>query len=208
MKKFLTFVALQPPKQLHLTEYIPQDNEELKCGRKVHYPISILLETYAKKDEDVELLCIVSEDNEDVKQNLKTLKDEVADVEQDNGFRCKITELMISQEQYIKDHLDTFSKLIQQIEDGDDLYVCCTYGTKPIPIVEMMALNFAYQTKRNVSIKSVVYGMLMRENGEVVGTGLYDITALFFMTQIVNRMAEQKVKNPEDMIRSILDLED
>ena len=115
---------------------------------------------------------------------------------------------MVSREEHARDHLTTFSDLINFIEDGDELYTCCTYGTKPIPIIEMMALNFAYQAKDDVSIKSIVYGKVNRDQGKVVNAEIYDITGLFFMTQIVNRLAGTRAEHPAEIIRDILNLEE
>ena len=95
----------------------------------------------------------------------------------------------------------------------EELYACITYGTKPTPIVESMALNYAYKLKKNVSVGCIVYGRFMNHNPRLTAeeneknkenNGIYDTRALFFMDSMVNKLAEMKAPDPENAIRSML----
>ena len=116
--------------------------------------------------------------------------------------------LMVSKEENAKAHLDIFSKLVECVENDDEWHVCMTYGTKPVPIIEMMAMNYAYSLKDNVTMKCAVYGKVNREKNEVKDAVLYDVSALFYMDQLVNNLASNNIKKPEEVIRSILNIGD
>lgn len=208
MKKFITFIAMQPEKQLLRMKYQPQDNDQLKSEREVYFPISVLVESFAEKGDNINLIALMEEDNPDVERNMTLLRDELEEIALTVGFRYEVTQIPVSKAEHAKEHLTTFTKLIAQIDDGDEVYACCTYGTKPIPILEVMALNFAYRVKDNVSVKSIVYGKVNRKDGKVVGADIYDISGLFFMTQIINQLADLKVEHPDKVIGNMLDLED
>lgn len=57
-------------------------------------------------------------------------------------------------------HIATFQKLIDRTEEGDDLYACLTFGSKPTPLVEVMAMQYAYRVHRDVTITCAVYGQM------------------------------------------------
>ena len=208
MKKFITYVSMQPGNMLEKVNYQPVDNDELKKESEVFFPVSVLVDSYADPNESFSIICIMENENEDVRKNYETLKTEINEICKDRNNAVEFISVITDKQEKAASHLKTFKALTDAISDGDDIYVCCTYGTKPVPILEMMALNYAYRVKKNVSIKSVVYGKLNRKNGSMIDAYIYDVTSLFFMNQIVNDLAEQKVKNPDRIIKKILDISD
>ena len=211
MKKFITYVSLQTGRNLQKINYESVDNVELKSDRAVRFPISILVNTYAEKGEDVEIICVIEKGNDSSKENENPLKDEINQIAQEKGFQPSYKEIEVAKDERAESHLDTFRKLIEIIKDEDELFACITYGTKPFPILEMMALNYAYQIRTNISVRSVVYGKVnwSRERDEegrskIESAYIYEISALFFMTQIMNSLSERKVENPDEIIEKIL----
>ena len=101
----------------------------------------------------------------------------------------------------IDTELELFGKLIDCTADGDTLYACITYGSKPFPLIQIMALNYAYRIRKNVSIGCIVYGAKDHNNGSME---VYDITSLLYIDETVRLMAEQKVENPTDLIKNLL----
>ncbi len=208
MKKFITYISMQPDKGLSKVNYKPVDMDADTDAGEVYFPISVLVNSYTDKDEKIEVICMMESGNEDEKRNLEILKEELNRISSKIGSEYEVKIVDVSPEESVDSHLKTFESLIGCIDDGDKVYACATYGTKPIPIVEMLALNYAYRVKSNVSIEKVVYGKINRKNGELTGANIYDITALFSMNQIINHLAEQKVKEPEKAIRMLLGSED
>ena len=208
MKKFITYISMQPERNLLKVNYEAVDNNQLKNELFVYFPISVVAETYAEKDEQIEILCIMEKENASIMHNRKLLETEIQEIAGRKGFQATFKDIIIAKEERVKSHLDTFGRLINLVDDGDELYVCCTYGTKPIPIIEMMAMNYAYRTKDNVSVKLMVYGKVERIGSEMKHAYLYDITSLFFMTQIVNKLADNRTAHPEKLISNILNVEE
>jgi len=97
-----------------------------------------------------------------------------------------------------------FSDINNLIGDNEEIYACITYGTKPTPIIETMALNYAIKLKKNVTVGCIVYGRYMHIDDND-NNGIYDTTALFRMDSIVNKLAEKKAKHPEKAIRLMLE---
>ncbi len=207
MKKFITYVSMQPQGNLEKIHYEPGDELEIRTDHDVCFPVSILVDNYAKEDDSVEVICLKEIDNPDVERNFQCLKEEVSELLGGRNVDCRYYELYISPEEKIDTHLATFAHLIEHIDDEDEIYACATYGTKPIPIIELMALDYAYRVKKNVTIGNIVYGKVDRRN-EKKAAKLYDITALFFMSQIVGHLAEQNVPDPKAQICRFLGLED
>ena len=208
MKKFITYISMQPENSLCKVKYEPIEMDGVTDPGEVYFPITVLVSSYAKEGDAIEIICMMESGNEDESRNLGKLKDEIERVSTGRGFSYSFRILEVMPEESIECQLKTFEGLISLIENGDKVYSCATYGTKPIPIVEMMALNYAYRVKENVSVEKVVYGKVIRNNGELIGANIYDITALFSMNQIVNHLSEHKVKNPEKAIRMLLGTEE
>ena len=206
MKKFITYISMQPENNLNKVKYEPVDDDNLHVEQPVCFPVSVLVDNYVDKGEKIEVLCLKEINNPNIERNYEILQNEIGEILKDRGVECVFRKLELSDEENIDSHLNTFAKIIDCIDEGDKVYACATYGTKPIPVVEMMALDYAYRVKKNVSVESVVYGKIDRRNKDKIIAKLYNITALFFMSQIVGHLADQKVADPEKMIRNLLGL--
>lgn len=101
----------------------------------------------------------------------------------------------------IDTQLDTFGKITEKTDDGDILYVCMSYGSKAVPVIQMMAMNYAYKVRKNVSIGCVVYGSVDFNTKEMC---IYDITSLFYMNQIIDTIAEMKPADPASAVKMLL----
>lgn len=208
MKEFITYVSMQSEQGLSKVKYVPVDNDEIINDIQVYYPVSVLIESFVKSGEAISVICIMEEGNEDIQKNYESLKKEVLSICSPKGINAEFRPVYTDNRESASSHLKLFGDLIEEIKENSEIYACCTYGTKPIPVIEMMAMNYGYRVRDNVSVKTVVYGKVDRKNGEIVGAYLYDITSLFYMNQLVNTLAEQKVKYPDRMMKSILGLEE
>lgn len=67
--------------------------------------------------------------------------------------------------------------------------------------------NTSYMRRWALTIIScIVYGGLVRQNGQIVGCRAYDMTALIQMDEIVRMLADHGVTTPKEMIDRILNL--
>lgn len=103
--------------------------------------------------------------------------------------------------------ISLFSSIIEHVSNGDRLYACITYGTKPISIVTNMALHYAYRIKEDVVVEGVKYGLKDWNATEEPACVLYDTTALFYVDCLIDRIAAMKLENPEDALRALIETE-
>ena len=204
MKKFITYVSRQTKQgQGGLSKglYVSVNNR-LNTGFEMRYPITALINAYVKPKEKIKIIAVYGEDVESYEENYKLLKEDVKKCQEKIGFICEYADLKTSKEELVDYHLDTYLRLVELIDDGDEVYACTTYGTKPFIIVEFMALDFIYKARKNVMIPCIIYGKFVRDDDNVI----YDITPLFRMSQISNMLANQKINNPEKIMRDLLSI--
>lgn len=203
MKKFIAISPYQPikePYNLKKVIYKAADNQILAYDTPTSFPIIAAINGYVEEGEEIELITIVSE-YENAKYNYELLKEEVEALSQRKGFQYTLKEITIPYNNEIATELELFGKLIDCIEDWDTLYTCITYGSKPFPLVQIMALNYAHRIRQNVSIGCIVYGAM---DHNTKSTEIYDITSLLYIDEAIRLMAEQKIENPTDIIKNLL----
>lgn len=207
MKKFIMTSPYQPApdpeKKIRGLEkgiYTAADNQLLAYDTPTSFPIISTINGYAEEGEQIEVITIVSE-YENAEYNYGLLKEELDDLSKKKEFSYTLKEVRVPYNNAIDTELELFSKLIDCTADGDTLYACITYGSKPFPLIQIMALNYAYRIRKNVSIGCIVYGAKDHNNGNME---IYDITSLLYIDEAVRLMAEQKVENPTDLIKKLL----
>ena len=210
-KTFITAIPFQGKDRdgndgLKETHYQPDGCPELEYG-KTRFPIVPVIANSVKKDDNVRIICILT-DGENFKHNYDTyFVPEITDLQKEIGFRFNQVEIIdVSDTENIDTHLKLFTDIISVIKDNEDLYACITYGTKPTPVVLSMALNYAYKLKKNTTVERIVYGRFLHFNKELNKTEgyLYDTTPLFYMDSIVNKLSEIGAPHPEDAIKTML----
>lgn len=208
MKKFITYVPMQTGSNLLKGKYISLENDKLNMNKNVIFPIECIINGYADNDEQVMLIALLEEGNNDCEENLKLMQKRISDITDSKNIKVITKKVYISPQETTENHLITFKNIISLFEDGDDLYSCVTFGTKPTPIIQMMALNFAYKNLKNVTIGVVAYGKVNREHNVPVSYYIYDITALFFMNNIVDTLSAMNADDAFSKIEKILLLGD
>ena len=203
MKKFICISNFQDPRSFQAPEYQPADNEKLRLGRGVHYPLINVINAYSDDGEDIELITVIP-DYDNAKANYETLIKEVDELAADKNLKVKKTKCEISYGSGLDIQLDMFEKLISCMSDEDKLFCDITYGTKVMSQILTMAVNYGYRVNKDVTIGCIVYGEVKFENRQITEAKIYDITSLNYLDEIVRMMAENKVKEPLDRIRMLL----
>ena len=204
MKRFFTGVPLQPEGKLGTFFYEPIGNERLRMDRETSFPILAAVEGYAVPGEPFRLIA-VTPDTEDGRRNLGKLKTELATLCSDRGLICEngVESVPAAADERVISHIETFQKLIDLVEDEDELFACITFGTKPQSVALRMAVQYAYRVKRNTAISCIVYGEVDRAAGK---TRIYDETALVQLDEIVRLLADRGVQDPRSALDSLLKL--
>ncbi len=201
MKKFIMVSPYQRAGGLKKSIYTAVDNQRLKYDKPTGFPLISLINGYVEKGEKIEIIVVVA-DYDNSKQNYELFRAEIAELSAEKEFEYKITEVNIPYNDYINTQLELFGKLIEHTSDSDTLYACITYGSKPVPIVQIMALNYAYRIRKNVNIGCIVYGKIDHNPPEK--SEIYDITSLIFIDETVRLMAENKIEDPLPFIKKLL----
>ena len=202
MKKFIMVTPQQQPGKLQLKVYEPQGNSLLEYG-ETHFPIIPTINGYVDDGEEIKLITLTY-DTENCAHNLEILKQELEDLKADRGIVCELDSILVPADESVSATLHVFQEFIDRVDDDDELFACITYGSKPMPIVEVMALQYAYRIKRNASIECVVYGSIDFNAPAPYPSKIYDVTSLVKLDEIVRLLAERGIEDPETVIASIL----
>lgn len=205
MKTFITFSPQQKEGFLHSSSYVPQGNTKLQYG-STRFPIMTAINGYTNPGEEIRVI-VICQDYEWCRHNLNYLRQELEALFAEKGLRSAapngdLYELVeVAYDDAVSSHLDTFQKLIDVIHDGDDIHACITYGSKPAPMVEMMALRYARQFKKDIYISCIVYGQFDHTAKE---SRIYDETALVHLDDIVRVLAQTGAPNPGQVLKNII----
>lgn len=224
MKKFLMVTPLQPVgvkedgktfDSLRLCNYEPVGNQKLEYGKMTRFPLMHLINGYAEPGEEIRVIAITPK-YEYCQVHLQQLREELASLQAEKGFLCRGVEAVeVDFAGDVATQIEVFHKLLSYVEDHDILYGCLTYGMKPMPIAELMAIQYAYRVLDNVSIGCLVYGEVdysrppiakTKDGKGIFPTRIFDITALIQLDEIVRILADRKVADPKGMIERIIDL--
>lgn len=200
MKKFICISNFQLPEKFQAGIYYPVDNEKLRYDKETHYPIINVINAFAESDEEVELITVIA-DYKNAKINYDTLIAEVEELEKAKNIKVKRTECIIPYGSSLDTQLKMFEKLITHMEDNDRLYCDISYGTKVMSQILTMTVNYGYRVNNDVTLGCIVYG---EKDHNTEKLKIYDITSLNYLDEIVRIMAENKVKEPLERIRALL----
>lgn len=203
MKKFITTSPFQPEGRLEKQIYHAQDNSKLQYNKPISFPILAVINGYVQKGEEIQVITIKA-DYVNAENNYKKFQEELQELSQEKGFTYTLKTVDVPYDNELDTQLEMFQKLIDLTDDDDTLYTCMSYGSKPTPLIENLALNYAYRIKKNVSIECIVYGAIDFNTKQA---NIYDITSIFYMDEIVKVLAENKVSNPSKHIKSLLNYE-
>lgn len=206
MKKFIFVISNQNIEDWDKKEcvYKAVDCPRLENNIPTNFPIIAVMSKFWNKGEDIKIIAI-KQNNPNCEKNLEYFKKSLTDKFGIKNPDNIIDLVEIEDTEFSSAHLYTFKEIIKRIDDGDTLYVDITYGTKPIPMIQMMVLNYVNQYKTNVLIESVCYGKFYHNE---MRAELYDVTSLFYMNGIVNALSKIDAENPVEIIETLLSKED
>lgn len=221
MKKFFTAIPLQPkekkpqpgekapqPKGLISAAYRAVGNSRLQMEEKTSFPILTAVNGYAQPGEEFRLIAVMPE-SDDTNHNFEVLCRQFEELCRRKGLSCPkgVEQVFIGASQEVSTYVDTFQKLLDYVDDDDELFSCMTFGTKPQSQAMLLAIQYAYRVKRNASISCIVYGEVDRTRPEPWDIGsVYDMTALVQLDEIIHILAERGVADPKAALNAILTL--
>ena len=202
MKTFVAFAPQQPEGRLNQSVYEPQGNMRLTYG-PTRFPIIPVINGYAEPGDEIHMILVVS-DHPNCRYNKQLFCEEFEALCASKNLRCAgIDEVVVPYDDAVSTHIATFQALIDRIADGDDLHACITYGSKPSPMVELMALRYARRMMKNTFISCIVYGQFDHVSKT---SKLYDETALAQLDDIMQSLADMGDPNPRQTLDAIISL--
>lgn len=206
IKTFITVIAEQPPKNLLPTKYASPEDEKLLCDKLLKFPISTAINAYAKEDDEIKIIAIMNEDNENTKINFEeSFIPELESLKKENNLKnldtSKIIKIKADTNQGINCDLRLLEDLLAAIGDNEILHACITYGTKPLPIIIFMALNYVYKVRNNTNIETIIYGTMY--SGKKNEPTIYDETALFYTNEMFMQLADAGVSDPVKKVKAM-----
>ena len=205
MKKFFSVIPLQGLGKLIPHQYQAVGNTLLQMDTVTCFPILTAINGYVQSGEEFRLISVMT-DTEDGNRNRDTLRQELDQLCERKGLVCpQIETIPVPVDDRVATHVATFQKLIDLVDDDDELFACMTFGTKPLSTAVQMAVQYAYRVKHNASIACIVYGQIDRTGGASKAS-VYDMTALVQLDEIVRMLADRGVANPKETIDRLLAL--
>lgn len=203
MKKiFISGMSMLPQDSIKRIKYNAVNNNNLKYEDMTSFPIIPLLNSYAKKDDEISIYIIMTADkNNNCQHNLQLLKQELKELNVKNDIDLNITGIIETPHEETKNsNINLFKKIIK-IFDGSQVYADLTYATKITPIIMFMALNYAEKSKKG-AIKTMVYGKYTHDGGN---TGeLFDVTSLYYLNGVID-IASQNNADIDSILKNLLD---
>lgn len=201
MKNFLCTISQQDPTRYEKIVYAnPCDNPALECNAKINNPIFALIRNKAEKGEKIRITAI-KPDYVNCNENYKTFVTDVEELKKEIGFEYEISLIDTPFSERIDDHLNLFEMLLDTFNDNDEIYADITFGSKPIPIIALMALTYAYRF-RKAFIENITYGQAVHDPKGGTSGSMYDVSALFYMNSTLNVINDSS--DPKEFIKSIL----
>lgn len=201
MKKFFTSVPFQ--KKLSEVIYRPVGNAKLVYEKPHALPILNVINNYTEKGEAIEVIFLVGE-NKNIRDNLVIVRASLEELVAEKELQCHIEYVYYRDSDDIPVMLGLYGKLIRLCSDDDEIYSCITYGTKPVPMVQMMAMRYAFHVKKNVFIGMIVYGKAFGDKVNKDAADIYDMTSLFYIDDLSEKFSRMGVQDPENVLESLI----
>ena len=201
MKKFFTSVPFQ--KNLSEVIYRPVGNAKLVYEKPHALPILNVINNYTEKGEAIEVIFLVGE-NKNIRDNLVIVRASLEELVAEKELQCHIEYVYYRDSDDIPVMLGLYGKLIRLCSDDDEIYSCITYGTKPVPMVQMMAMRYAFHVKKNVYIGMIVYGKAFGTIQNKDAADIYDMTSLFYIDDLSEKFSRMGVQDPEKVMESLI----
>lgn len=207
MKKFFTDSPLQSRSgDLLKLRYTAVDNERLQIEEKISFPILTAIHAYVKPGEAFEVIAVMA-DTPKGRENYAEFCKQTEEICLARGLEApRMVLIAYEEDQRVGKMAELLLRIADEMRDGDQLYACMTFGTKPVSTALLNAIQFGYRARENVTIDCVVYGEIVRPSpGTDTWFGrVYDETGLLQLGETLRLMVEAGVREPGDAVRAFL----
>lgn len=209
MKKFIFTIPRQNPQYLTSDIYKSADNKKLENDISTSFPIIPVINAYCDAGEKIEIIVLGATQKHDetklysnCEENLEKFRAEIKMICDAKQIDTKLSIITIPFNETTETHLNTYYKIIEAINDNDEVFADITYGSKPIPIVELIAMNYCVKNKHNVLLECLCYGEVDHETKE---RHIFDVTSLFYLNEISDLLSQTKISEPLRIIKGLIE---
>ena len=204
MKTVIITAPMKPPNEVYATQYPMDGNKAMEYENPVHCPINAVLAKSLKKDEQVNVIYIItSGENSLCEQNKQVFIQELEDINRNIGAVLSYETVEIEFEPTKRTYNKLITDLAEKIPENSELFTDITFGYKPEILSLFCALRFVEEF-RNAIVQFIVYGKVEfnKETRKPEQPMLYDITSLYYLFKLMGSMG---AASAEDALKTLND---
>ena len=206
MKKII-FCDIPMKKNMNAMVYADTGNTNCNYSKEVMFPINAILAESLKKDDEVRVILLRTQDKAgNSGRNSGLFMQELDAINSEIGAKISY-ETLDSEFKETKDiHEKRLQEMLDKIEEHTEIYADITYGPKPLPMILMCVLSFA-EKFLNCDVKSVVYGKVdFDDNNKPCNPELYDVTSLYYLNNLTSSMVADNGKDARQSLNEFFSL--
>ena len=169
-------------------------------GTQRYFPITSVIEQTQEEGLGTKVVT-VRFGTEVSDEYLELLKEELESVGISN---LEIVEVAVPENQQHQNLVNVFMKVLEQIDDDTDVYACITFGTKIMSLIIAYLLDSLAYIRKNAKVQGVYYLELIRKQGDVVDSILYNVTSLVYLNKTVKEIVELNLTDPQGFLMQLL----
>lgn len=176
------------------------ENLTLNTDRKeIYFPIVPIIESTMNEGDEAKVIAVQHSTEEN--PNLEILKEELATMK---DIKYSVEVLANEESQHTDILVGTFEGIINKCESNASYYADITFGAKPFPIIVFASLNYAEKILERTDIKGIYYQEILRVEGKSVDAKLYNVSALYSMSSIIDQIRDFPAASRKSMITMLL----
>ncbi len=205
MKKII-FCDIPMKKKMNAMVYANTGNTNCNYLKEVMFPINAILAESLKKDDEVRVILLRTQDKAgNSGRNSGLFMQELDAINSEIGAKISY-ETLDSEFKETKDiHEKRLQDMLDKIEEHTEIYADITYGPKPLPMILMCVISFA-EKFLNCDVKSVVYGKVDFDDNKPCNPELYDVTSLYYLNNLTSSMVADNGKDARQSLNEFFSL--
>ena len=212
MKKIVFVdICMRDEKSFHKACFKGTGNAGSNYAEEVYYPINAILADKLKKDDEVKIVLIQTIDKTDtdeqnnVIENTKKFKTELSHINESINAKIKYVEVSADYNEFKENHEKRIMVILEQMEEGAELYGDITFGPRTVPMEMLCAFAFA-EKFYDTNVRKIVYGQVQWKNNEPDKPQLFDITSLHYLNSLTYNMQPDSVEKAMESLKRFFSL--
>ncbi len=212
MKKIVFVdICMRDEKSFHKACFKGTGNAGSNYAEEVYYPINAILADKLKKDDEVKIVLIQTIDKTDtdeqnnVIENTKKFKTELSHINESINAKINYVEVSAYYNEFKENHEKRIMVILEQMEEGAELYGDITFGPRTVPMEMLCAFAFA-EKFYDTNVRKIVYGQVQWKNNEPDKPQLFDITSLHYLNSLTYNMQPDSVEKAMESLKRFFSL--